>query len=76
MKTLKIKEPVRGHFNTSSHKAEEIREVVISQYPHWTDTERKSKEKLWMHRHKSFRPDAINTQTDFIKINFSNPNNT
>lgn len=45
--------------------------LVIDHNPHWTDAERKSKEKFWMHRLKSFRPDGMNKQMDFTKMNVS-----
>jgi hypothetical protein len=43
--------------------------VVIDHNPHWTDAERKNKEKFWMHRLKSFRPDGMNKQIDAVKMN-------
>jgi hypothetical protein len=42
--------------------------VVIDHNPHWTDAERKNKEKLWMHRLKSFRPDGMNKQIDVVTM--------
>ena len=60
IKTKKTKEPVGEHFNLNGHKWEDMTVVVIDHNPHWTDAERKSKEKFWMHRLKSFRPDGMN----------------
>lgn len=71
IKTKKVKEPVGEHFNTSGHKWEDMTVLVIDHNPHWTDAERKSKEKFWMHRLKSFRPDGMNKQMDFTKMNVS-----
>ncbi|XP_052680295.1 uncharacterized protein LOC128161092 [Crassostrea angulata] len=71
IKTKKVKEPVGEHFNTSGHKWEDMTVLVINHNPHWTDAERKSKEKFWMHRLKSFRPDGMNKQMDFTKMNVS-----
>jgi hypothetical protein len=33
--------------------------LVIGYNTYWTDTERKDKEKFWMYRLKSFRPQGI-----------------
>uniref|UniRef100_K1PKD0 Uncharacterized protein n=1 Tax=Magallana gigas TaxID=29159 RepID=K1PKD0_MAGGI len=57
--------------HTSGHKWEGMTVLVIDHNPHWTDAERKSKEKFWMHRLKSFRPDGMNKQMDFTKMNVS-----
>ncbi|XP_065938446.1 uncharacterized protein [Magallana gigas] len=71
IKTKKVKEPVGEHFNTSGHKWEDMAVLVIDHNPHWTDAERKSKDRFWMHRLKSFRPDGMNKQMDFTKMNAS-----
>lgn len=42
-------------------------------YPHSDRRERKNKEKFWMYRLKSFRPDGMNKQMDFIKMNVISP---
>ena len=68
-KTKKTKEPVGEHFNLNGHKLEDMTVVVIDHNPHWTDAERKNKEKFWMHRLKSFRPDGMNKQIDVVKMN-------
>jgi hypothetical protein len=43
--------------------------VVIDHDPRWSDTERKQKEKFWMHRLKSFEPHDINKMVDFTRMN-------
>ena len=45
--------------------------LVIDHNPNWTDAERKNKEKFWMYRLKSFRPDGINKLSDFTKMNIN-----
>lgn len=42
--------------------------MVIDQNPDWTDEERKNKEKCWMHRLKTFRPDGMIKLSDFTKM--------
>jgi hypothetical protein len=64
-----MKEPVGEHFNLNGHKWEDMTVVVIDHNPHWTDAERKSKEKFWMHRFKSFRPDGMNKLIDVVRMN-------
>ena len=71
IKTKKIKEPVGEHFNLDDHKWEDMMVLVIDHNPNWTDAERKNKEKFWMHRLKSFRPDGINKLSDFTKMNIN-----
>lgn len=60
----------------SGNDWEDITKVGIDHNPHWTNAERKSKKKFWMHRFKSFRPDGMNKQVNFIKKNVSQPNIT
>jgi hypothetical protein len=43
--------------------------MVIDHDPRWSDTERKQKEKIWMHRLKSFKPHGINKMVDFTRMN-------
>nr|XP_022316718.1 uncharacterized protein LOC111120285 [Crassostrea virginica] len=69
IKTKKINEPVGEHFNLEGHKWEDMTVVVIDHNPRWTDAQRKSKEKFWMHRLKSFRPNGINKLNDFTRMN-------
>jgi hypothetical protein len=46
IKTKKTKEPVGVHFNLNGHKWENMTVVVIDHNLHWTDAERKNKEKF------------------------------
>ena len=69
IKTKRIQEPVAEHFNLAGHKWQDMSVVVIDHNTHWTDTERKHKEKFWMHRLNSFRPQGMNKMNDFIKMN-------
>jgi predicted GIY-YIG superfamily endonuclease len=41
---------IKEHFNLNGYKWEDMKVVVIDHNPHWTDAERKNKEKFWMHR--------------------------
>jgi hypothetical protein len=43
--------------------------VVFDHNPHWKDAERKNKEKFWMPRLKSFRPDGMNKQIYVVRMN-------
>lgn len=63
--------PEGEHFNVSVHKWEDMAVVVIDHYPHWTDADWKSKETFLIHSLKSFRPDDMNKQIEFIKMNAS-----
>ena len=69
IKTKRIQEPVAEHFNLAGHKWQDMSVVVIDHNAHWTYTGRKHKEKFWMHRLKSFRPQGMNKMNDFIKMN-------
>ena len=69
IKTKKLREPVGEHFNLEGHKWEDMSVVVIDHNPDWSDAERKRKEKFWMHRLQSFRPNGINKLMDFTRMN-------
>lgn len=69
IKTKIIREPVGEHFNMRGHKWEDMTVVFIDHNPHWADAERKSKEKFWMDRLKSFRPDGMKKQIGFTEMN-------
>ena len=69
IKTKRVQEPVAEHFNLEGHSWEDMTVVVIDHDIHWTDADRKSKEKFWMHRLKSFRPAGINKLNDFTRMN-------
>lgn len=71
IRTKKIHEPVGEHFNLDGHGWEDMATVVIDHNPEWSDSQRRSKEKFWMHRLKSFRPDGINKLNDFIRMNMN-----
>jgi hypothetical protein len=43
--------------------------MVIGNDPWWSDTERKQKEKFWMHRLKSFEPHDIYKMVYFTRMN-------
>jgi hypothetical protein len=43
--------------------------MVFDHHSRWSDTERKQKEKFWMHRLKSFEPHDINKMADFTRMN-------
>jgi hypothetical protein len=43
--------------------------IVIDHNPRWSDTDRKNKEKFWMHRLKSFHPNGMNKINDFTRMN-------
>jgi hypothetical protein len=43
--------------------------IVIDHNPRWSDTGMKNKEKLWMHRLKSFHPNGMNKINDFTRMN-------
>jgi hypothetical protein len=43
--------------------------MVIDHDPRLSDTERKQKEKFWMHRLKSLEPHDINKMVDFTWMN-------
>lgn len=69
--TVTIKEtkkPVGKHFKISGRDSS-----VFNNNCYRIDAERKIKEKFWMHRLKSFWPNGMNKQIDFIKINASWP---
>ena len=61
--------PVATHFNGNNHRWEDMSIMVIDHDPRWSDTERKQKEKFWMHRLKSFEPHGINKMVDFTRMN-------
>lgn len=63
---LDFKEPIGEHFNLGNHKGEDITVWVIDHNMSWTDAERNSKGRSWMHRLKSFRPDDMKKQIDLI----------
>jgi predicted GIY-YIG superfamily endonuclease len=71
IKTKRIQEPVTEHFNLSGHKWQDMSVVVIDHNAHWNDTERKNKEKFWMHRLKSFRHQGMNKMNYFTKMNIA-----
>jgi hypothetical protein len=59
------------HFNLAGQKWQGMSIVVIDHNAHWADTERKGKEKFWMHRLKSFRPHSMNKMNAFFKMNIA-----
>lgn len=69
IKTKRITEPVGEHFNLDGHKWEDMIVVVIDHNQTWSSTDRKKKEKFWMHRLKSFRPNGMNKIIDFARMN-------
>jgi hypothetical protein len=56
-------------FNIEGHVWQDMQVVVINHNPTWTDAQRKSKEKSWMHRLKSSRRDGMNKLNDFLRMN-------
>ena len=62
-------EPVGEHINKDGHVWQDMQVVVIDHNPTWTDADRKSTEKSWMHRLKTFRPDGMNKLSDFTRMN-------
>ena len=69
IKTKRITEPVAEHFNLDGHKWEDMTVIVIDHNPRWSDSDRKNKEKFWMHRLKSFHPNGMNKINDFTRMN-------
>ena len=69
IKTKRVTEPVGEHFNIEGHVWQDMQVVIIDHNSTWTDSQRKSKEKSWMHRLKSCRPDGMNKLNDFLCMN-------
>jgi hypothetical protein len=59
----------RGNYDNDRHCLPTVTVIVIDHNPRWSDSDRKNKEKFWMHRLKSFHPNGMNKINDFTRMN-------